>query len=405
MEVSSGVGHPCRGDVDECVALCRDRARLWSAAARRCPVDHQQAVVLSGLTHLAPHRVLAVRKAWLLAGGGCTRDSLDDLFRAVTRAAGPSRMAAAWRLADHALARAAAAGVATIAWGEERYPPALAQIADPPFALWIRGDVAALHGAGAALVGARDASVYAAEVARRLGSGLAEAGVTVVSGLARGVDAAAHRGALEAGGLTVAVFGSGVDVIYPYDHRSLAAAIAERGALVSELPMGTPPRRDHFPRRNRIVSGLSRAVVVIEASIASGALITARCGLEQGRDVMAVPGNVLSERNRGAHALIKDGAKVVEGPDDILDELGFAPAACRGEAGWGAGIDDPVWQAMADGEVYDVDALSALVGDGGPSLLARLLDLELKGLVRRCAGGRFIRSGPMVVTLKNRHHA
>lgn len=314
-------------------------------------------------------------------------------------------MAAAWRLADRALARAAAAGVATIAWGEERYPPVLAQIADPPFALWIRGDVAALQGAGAALVGARDASVYAVEVARRLGGGLAEAGVTVISGLARGVDAAAHRGALEAGGLTVAVLGSGVDVIYPYDHRSLAAAIAERGALVSELPMGTPPRRDHFPRRNRIVSGLSRAVVIIEASITSGALITARCGLDQGRDVMAVPGNVLSERNRGAHALIKDGAKVVEGPDDILEELGLAPAACRGEAGWGAGIDDPVWQAMADGEVYDVDALSALVGDGGPSLLARLLDLELKGLVRRCAGGRFIRSGPMVVTLKNRHHA
>ena len=175
-----------------------------------------------------------------------------------------------------------------------------------------------------AIVGSRAATDYALQVAARLGAELAARGVVVASGLARGVDSAAHRGCLDAGGATVAVLGSGVDRIYPAEHADLAARICESGALVSELGPGAPPLPEHFPLRNRIISGISLAVVVVEAYDKSGSLITARCALEQGRDVMAVPGSVLSGRNRGSHALLKDGAKVVESADDILEELGWA---------------------------------------------------------------------------------
>ena len=173
-----------------------------------------------------------------------------------------------------------------------------------------------------AIVGSRAASAVALETAARLAADLAARGITVVSGLARGVDSAAHRGALETG-RTIAVLGSGLDRIYPREHAALADEIARAGLVVSEYPPGTPPLPFHFPMRNRLISGLSRAVVVIEASEKSGSLITAACALEQGRDVMAVPGNVLSGRNRGGHALIRDGAKIVECADDIVEELGL----------------------------------------------------------------------------------
>src|SRR5262249_12251820 len=187
---------------------------------------------------------------------------------------------------------------------------------------WTRGCLPALNAVATAIVGSRAASPYALSVATQLAGDLAARGVVVVSGLARGVDSAAHRGALGAGGVTVAVLGSGVDVVYPREHASLAAQIDERGAVISELVPGTPPNPLFFPLRNRIISGLSRAIVVVEANEKSGSLIPARCALDQGRDVLAVPGNVLTGRNRGAHALLRDGAKIVESADDILEELG-----------------------------------------------------------------------------------
>ena len=206
--------------------------------------------------------------------------------------------------------------------GIVRYPTALAAIHDPPpTRSGYEGDVDALRAPSVAIVGSRAASPYALEVARRLGADLARRGITVVSGMARGVDSAAHRGALEGGGATIAVFGCGVDIIYPREHRALAERICERGALVSEFPPGTPPLKRHFPQRNRIISGLSLAVVVVEAAEGSGSLITADFALEQGRAVLAVPGNVLGGRNYGAHALLRDGAKLVECADDILEEL------------------------------------------------------------------------------------
>jgi DNA processing protein len=282
--------------------------------------------------------------------------------------------------------------------GDIRYPTALAAIHDPPPTLYIKGELEALRAASVAIVGSRVASPYALEVSRRLGADLARRGICVVSGMARGVDSAAHRGALEAGGVTIAVFGCGVDIIYPREHASLADRICERGALVSEFPPGMPPRKPNFPQRNRIISGLSLAVVVVEAAEGSGSLITADFALEQGRAVLAVPGNVLGGRNYGAHALLRDGAKLVECADDILEELPLGMRGC------GLGISetkesktanpasqDPVLRRMTAGEAYDLDELSHVSGVDRVKLLPRLLELELGGAVRRVDGGRFVR--------------
>jgi DNA processing protein len=210
--------------------------------------------------------------------------------------------------------------------------------------------------------------------------------------LAPGIDGAAHRGALAAGGVTVAVLGSGADVVYPREHLRLAREAAERGAIVSELVPGTPPRKLHFPRRNRIISGLSRAVVVIEAGDRSGSLITARCALEQGREVLAVPGNVLSGRSRGAHALLRDGAKIVESADDILEELGVHPALAPGRRRPGsAAADDPLLECLAPGEPCDLDVLCERSGWTSARLLPRLMELEMRGVIARAGGGRFVR--------------
>lgn len=343
---------------------------------------------------------------WLSDPHGAARLGPDAALPAVAagiapRLAAPGRLAAARTRAQAALAAARAGGIAAVPWPDRRYPRLLAAIPDPPPVLWLRGDRAALDGPAVAVVGSRAGTVYACEVSRGLGADLAARGVTVVSGLARGVDSAAHQGVLAAGGRTVAVLGSGVDVVYPPEHAGLAAAIARRGLLASECPPGTTPRPAHFPLRNRIISGLSRAVVVVEASERSGSLITARLALEQGREVMAVPGNVLSGRNRGAHALLRDGARIVESADDVADELGLGPAAAPG-GGRPREAPDAILRHMDAGEVYGVDDLAARSGLDSGALLARLTDLELAGRVVRAGAGRFVRTGtppdPIAVT-------
>ena len=318
------------------------------------------------------------------------------------RAGDPSLIDDARRLADTARAvrrRAAAASIHVIAWNDPRFPPAVLAIADPPPALWYLGTLDALDAPAVAIVGSRAASHVALETATRLGEDLARRGITVVSGLARGVDSAAHRGALRAG-RTIGVLGSGVDRMYPPEHDGLARDIARSGLVLSEYPPGTAPLPFQFPQRNRLISGLSRAVVVIEASEKSGSLITASCALEQGRDVMAVPGNVLSGRNRGAHALIRDGAKIVESADDIVEELGWGCASLQPPRATHASLlpstestssGEPLLRLMREGEPYDLDGLAGLSGVDGVRLLPRLLDLELAGLVHRVGGGRFMR--------------
>jgi DNA processing protein len=297
--------------------------------------------------------------------------------------------------------RAKAAGVAVVAVDAPEYPLALREIPDPPPVLWVKGELLPDEHA-VAIVGSRAATPHAIEVAFRLGEGLARAGIAVVSGLARGVDAAAHRGALEGGGRTIAVLGSGVDIVYPPEHDGLAGLVAGSGAVISELVPGTRPRGWHFPRRNRIISGLSAGVVVVEASSRSGSLITAGKALDQGRAVMAVPGGVLSGRNRGAHGLLRDGARVVESVEDILDELHYvgAPMFTPGHSGSAGSThppQDPILWAMKAGEPYDVGFLCEQTGVETVKVLSRLAELELGGWVTRAGGGRFVRLGSNVL--------
>jgi DNA processing protein len=289
-----------------------------------------------------------------------------------------------------AIRRAQDHGIAPVPWSDAQYPAALMTIADPPPVIWVRGVIDRLSSHAVAIVGSRAGSPYALAVAERLAADLAARGVVVVSGLARGVDSAAHRGALKTG-TTVAVLGSGVDVLYPPEHAPLAREIEKQGAVISELVPGTPPQQWFFPLRNRIISGLSRAVVVIEASQKSGSLITARCALEQGREVLAVPGNVLSGRNRGAHALLRDGATIVESADDILEELHLGTATCQRRTGLETPPVDPVLACLTPGEPSDLDAISERSGLIPSKLLPRLFELELQGSVARVGGGRFVR--------------
>jgi DNA processing protein len=330
------------------------------------------------------------------ANGPWGEDPLENLLRRVGCRQASAEAARARLTAERAVRDAGARGIAAVPWGDPRYPPLLARIFDPPLALWVRGSVESLSAPTVAIVGSRAASVYGEDTATRLASQLAASGLVVASGLARGIDAAAHRGALDAGGRTVAVLGCGVDVVYPPEHGELLARVAQSGAVVSELPAGTPPLRMNFPERNRIISGLSRAVVVVEARQRSGALITADCALEQGREVMAVPGNVLSERHRGSHTLLKSGAALVETADDVLQVLKMGGAA--GSTGREAAERDPLLALMDPGESYAIDALAGMSGGDVATLLPRLLGLELQGLVRRLPGGRFVRCRGNVLT-------
>jgi DNA processing protein len=290
---------------------------------------------------------------------------------------------------------AANRGIGVIGWNEQEFPAALLTLSDVPPALWYRGRLDVLAAPSVAIVGSRAASPVAIETATRIAHDLASRGITVVSGLARGVDSAAHRGALQSG-RTAAVLGSGFDHLYPPEHDALASEIATDGVVISEFPPETPPLPFFFPMRNRLISGLSMATVVIEANEKSGSLITAACALEQGREVMAVPGNVLSGRNRGAHALIRDGAKIVECADDIVEEF-WGPARAEGAGTIAVSSDssaisvDPIVARMAPDQAYDIDGLAALSDLENTRLLSRLLDLELQGRIRRIGGGRFMR--------------
>ena len=296
-------------------------------------------------------------------------------------------LSAARDRAQRALTAAASAAMEFLTWTDRRYPPLLDCTVDPPPVLWVQGCLEALAQPTVAIVGSRAASPYAKDVAHRLGHDLAARGLAVASGLARGVDSAAHAGCLAAGGRTIAVLGSGLDRIYPHEHVDLAASIREKGLLVSELGPGAAPMPEHFPLRNRIISGISLAVVVVEASEKSGSLITARCALEQGRDVMAVPGSVLSGRNSGSHRLLKDGAKVVESADDILDELGWPAAVAATGSAPKYLQSDSLLSVMEAGEVYRLDELMELTGVTGTRLLPRLMELELAGLVTNTGDG------------------
>ena len=361
-------------------------------------MDLLDAVVLTELLRSPPaRRILRPRRA---AGDADADDQRvlpapDELWQRVgaERQALGGELDAARRRAARLMRVAAERGIHALPFGAADYPPPLAAIPDPPPLLWYRGAAAVLGAPAVAIVGSRTGSPYAREVAFRLASGLAACGIAVVSGLARGVDAAAHRGAVEAGGPTIAVPGCGVDVIYPPEHGELLRDVVSAGAVAGELPPGEPPRAFHFPRRNRLISGLSLAVVVVEASERSGSLITARCAAEQGREVMAVPGSVLAGHARGGHALIRDGARIVESVEDILEEIRPAARGPQGAGGLRAEPeDDELLGRMDRGETYDLDELAALTRLDRATLASRVVELEIQGRLARSDGGRFSRS-------------
>ncbi|MPT37439.1 MAG: DNA-protecting protein DprA [Achromobacter sp.] len=278
------------------------------------------------------------------------------------------------------------------------YPQSLLTIADPPILLYVAGDPAFLQGPSLAVVGARNATPGGRENARAFARHLAAHGWRVVSGLALGIDGAAHEGALDAGpegAGTVAVMGTGIDRIYPARHRELAHRIAAHGALVSELPMGTGAQPQHFPKRNRIVAGLARGVLVVEAARQSGSLITARLAGESGREVFAIPGSIHSPLSRGCHALIRQGAKLVETASDITDELGGGPmpapqAARSARAAPPALPDHPVLDALGFDPLH-LDAIQARCGLATGDLQAALVELELQERIARLDDGRYQR--------------
>ncbi|MGD8440501.1 MAG: DNA-processing protein DprA, partial [Holophagae bacterium] len=256
---------------------------------------------------------------------------------------------------------------------------------DPPLGLFVRGELR--PGPAVAVVGSRRATTYGRQVARTLGEELAAAGVVVVSGMARGVDAAAHEGALAAGGPTWAVWGTGPGRIYPAEHRELAGEIATHGALITEYLPGTPPRKHHFPERNRVIAGVASAVVVVEAAARSGALITARLALDEGREVLAVPGSVLSDVSVGPNTLLKLGARPMLTPTDVLDAVGVRPAATTTDTA----PSHPVLDHLPDGVSLTADELVVRSGLSVTEVHSALLSLELAGVVERRPSGAFAR--------------
>jgi DNA processing protein len=285
------------------------------------------------------------------------------------------------------------AGRQWLAIGDARYPDALLQTADPPLLLYVQGRVELLRTRCIAIVGSRNPTAQGADHARGFAEHLGRAGYTIVSGMALGIDAAAHIGALAGGGGTIAVVGTGLDRIYPARNRELAHRIAESGLLVSEFPLGTAPLQQNFPQRNRIIAGLSLGTLVVEAALQSGSLITAAQAADTGREVFAIPGSIHSPQSRGCHALIKQGAKLVETAQDVLDELGGLFGGSRAVASApapAAVARDPVLEAMGY-EPVGLDALLARTGFATGALTARLLELELAGQVARLPGGVYQR--------------
>jgi DNA processing protein len=271
---------------------------------------------------------------------------------------------------------------------DDAYPRALLEIADPPSLLYVRGNPALLQKPCLAMVGSRNATPQGVQTAESFARSLAGKGLCIVSGLALGIDAAAHRGALAAGGETIAVIGTGADRIYPARNKELALTIAEHGAIVSEFPLGTPSIAANFPRRNRIISGLSRGVLVVEAAPESGSLITARLAAEQGREVFAVPGSIHSPVARGCHKLIKQGAKLVETANDILEELGTCSEPPCPEIAPAGSNDHPILAALGH-DPCSLDDLAERSGLSADQLLPELLVLELAGRIATLPGNRY----------------
>ncbi len=327
-----------------------------------------------------------LEQAWLatpldLAAAGMDRRSIESIVAA----------RAALDL-DALMDKAAASGVGILTWDDEAYPRLLRPIPGAPPVLYVRGSLTQADEWAVAVVGTRHATSYGHEAAAALAGDLARHRITIVSGLARGIDGIAHRAALEAGGRTIAVLGCGVDVVYPPEHRRLASEIAERGALVSDYPLGTQPEARNFPPRNRIISGLSLGVLVVEGAADSGSMITAEYALEQGRDVFAVPGSIFAARSQGTNRLIQEGAKMVTSAQDILEELNLTQASQQMEVRTLL-PDNPTEAAILDelgAEARHVDEIVRAVRLPTAEVTAALAMMELKGMVRQVGSMTYV---------------
>ncbi len=327
-----------------------------------------------------PHAVLARKRAELVAHA--KPEAVDALFSPQVETS-----------VDASLDWCGQTGHCVVTLADERYPRPLLEISDPPLLLYVAGRPELLARPAFAVVGSRNATAQGEENAEAFAKALSESGFTIVSGLALGIDAAAHRGGLAGAGSTIAVLGTGIDVPYPRRNEPLAAEIARRGCVVSEFPLGTSPAAYNFPRRNRLISGLSLGCLVVEAAAASGSLITARSAADQGREVFAIPGSIHSPLSKGCHALIKNGAKLVECAEDILAELsGFAPQspAETGAARPGAGAQAGLLAHMGFDPV-GVDLLCARAGWSAEQVSSELLRLELAGSITALPGGLYQR--------------
>ena len=340
-----------------------------------------------------------LRVALLLAGGGrairqlVSRAGGASAARLASAGAPPSLLSTARRIAETE-APTLLDGLAARSWRwltplDDDFPSDLAAISDPPLGLFVRGELA--RRPTVAVVGARRATAYGLQVGRLLAGEVARAGVVVVSGMARGVDRAAHEGALDAGGATWAVWGAGPDRVYPAEHARLAERIAASGALVTEYLPGTPPRRHHFPERNRLIAGLCRAVVVVEAAARSGALATAGQALDEGREVLAVPGSVLSELSVGPNALLRMGARPAVTPRDVLDVLGVTTATGDPPVSPNPAASDRLLAALRPGESLPLDELAGRLGLPIEKVAARMVELEIEGVVTRGPDGAYRR--------------
>ncbi len=293
---------------------------------------------------------------------------------------------------DEYLERVSKKNIDILTWEDELYPSRLKEIDQPPPVLYVRGLLTSEDSWAVAIVGTRRVSNYGKQVAEELGSFLAMNGVTVVSGLARGVDAIAHQSALKAGGRTIAVFGSGVDRIYPPEHTPLAEKIITSGALISDYPLGTPPDASNFPPRNRIISGLSMATIVVEAGETSGALITAQFALDQGREVFAVPGNILAPQSKGTNKLIAQGARPMLSVNDLLDVLNLTRVAEQRHSRMVMPVDETeskIMQVLTH-EPMHMDEIQNQTGLPIERVSSTLVMMEFKGLVRQVGGLNYI---------------
>jgi DNA processing protein len=303
----------------------------------------------------------------------------------------------AWDEAEKEIIRAENAAVKIVPFTDSSYPARLRMIPDPPPLLYLKGEIRREDEKAVAVVGSRSTSDYGRRVARDLCRGLASLGFTVVSGMARGIDGTAHETSLNAGGRTIAVLGSGVDRVYPAEHDKLYRRISENGGVISEFPMGTRPLAFNFPARNRVISGLSLGVVVVEATEKSGSLITAALALEQGREVFAVPGEVGASRSRGAHRLIRQGAKLVETVDDIMEEIapqllarsGKAVSAPRRTLPQNLGVEFQKIFALFEERPLQIDEIIESSGYSPSRVSEILLELELQAYIRQLPGKKY----------------